>query len=103
MSVKTYNANSVCQIVKNVIEANDALCLDDADDRAVLILGIIAEMYGDIGHIYEYATGRYIRPATLREALQSIQSGAEGAFDLEGTTVYVADIPSEALGVVSNV
>lgn len=46
-------------------------------------------MATEYGQLHDYATGEHLRAATRREALESIQAGTEGAFDLDGRTVYV--------------
>lgn len=46
--------------------------------------------YGDL---HDYNTGDYLRHATRRELLESLASGPEGAFDLDGRTVAVIGGP----------
>lgn len=49
------------------------------------------------GHLCNYATGEDIRPATRDELIESLTSGDDGAFDLDGTTVYVDRLHDEML------
>lgn len=43
----------------------------------------------DYGDLYDSSTGDYIRPATKREAMQSLSAGPEGAISVNGRTVWV--------------
>lgn len=40
--------------------------------------------------LHNYATGEYLRPATAAECEASDAAGAEGAFDVDGVTCWVA-------------
>lgn len=63
--------------------------LESAGYNADAVLRSLGE--GRFGELCDHVTGHGIRPATLGEALESIESGTpDGAFTCEGRACYVA-------------